>query len=65
MEGLYKSKGRFGLACKEKRKEFNRLYSQSKRDDLLASRRNMSTGPVGKLANFFNFAGGLSYIMYM
>ena len=48
MEGLYKSKGRFGVGGKEKRKELNRLQSRSKRDDLLAARRNMAaSGSAG------------------
>jgi len=44
MEGLYKSKGKFGLDAKLKRKELNKVYSRSKRDEILAVRRKMSSG---------------------
>lgn len=47
MEGLYKSKGKFGLASKERRKECNRLNSQAKRADVIASRRKMPMGALG------------------
>lgn len=52
MEGLYKSKGRFGLSGREKRKEINRLHSQTKKNDLLASKRKISMGRLDAESKF-------------
>lgn len=41
MESLYKSKGKFGLTRREKRRESVKISAKVKRDNIIAARRNI------------------------
>lgn len=54
MESLYKSKGKFGMLGREKRKESNKLRTQAKRQSIIAARRNMPLGELNDISSEFS-----------
>lgn len=57
MESLYKSKGKFGMMGREKRKESNKLRTRDKRQSIIAARRNL---PLGELNGTSEFSSKLN-----